>query len=73
MKHTARILIVEDEVLLAKAMAEKFTREGFETLIAKDGKEGLASALENHPDLIILDIIYANHGRHRNAQKASRG
>ncbi len=51
------ILIVEDEVSMLTALRDKFSREGFVVLQAKDGQEGLDSALTNHPDLILLDII----------------
>lgn len=52
-----RVLIVEDEQLLLEALREAFTQEGFEVLIAADGEEGLKLAVENHPDLILLDIV----------------
>jgi DNA-binding response OmpR family regulator len=52
-----KILIVEDEYALLSALAENFIREGFEVIKAKDGEEGLASALEMKPDLILLDIL----------------
>lgn len=52
-----KILIVEDEISLLKALADRLTREGFSTLEAKDGLEGLNMALQEHPDLILLDII----------------
>ncbi|OGE33196.1 hypothetical protein A3C59_03715 [Candidatus Daviesbacteria bacterium RIFCSPHIGHO2_02_FULL_36_13] len=52
-----KILIVEDEIPLLKALADRLTREGFSTLEAKDGLVGLNVALEEHPDLILLDII----------------
>jgi DNA-binding response OmpR family regulator len=52
-----KILIVEDEASLRKALRDKLTREGFVTLEAKNGEEGLAVALRDHPDLILLDII----------------
>lgn len=52
-----KILIVEDEKSLRVALADKFTREGFEILTAENGKEGLLSALENKPDIILLDIV----------------
>jgi len=55
MKKT--ILIVEDELPMLKALADKFSLEGFEILEAKDGAEGLAAAIEKKPDLIILDIF----------------
>jgi len=52
-----KILIVEDEEPILRALVDKFTREGFETLEARNGEEGLEIALREHPDLILLDII----------------
>ena len=53
----AKILIVEDEPTLLTALVDKFAREGFTVLTAENGQNGLKSALKNHPDLILLDII----------------
>lgn len=52
-----RVLIVEDEAPERMALVRKIEQAGFETLEAKDGVEGLKSALENHPDLVLSDII----------------
>lgn len=52
-----KILLVEDEIALLDALVLKLNSEGFTTLIAKNGEEGLKVALDNHPDLILLDII----------------
>jgi len=52
-----KILIVEDEPILLKDLSNKFTKEGFEVLMAGDGQEGLNMAIQNHPDLILLDIV----------------
>lgn len=52
-----KILIVEDELPLLKALTDKFAREGFQTLQAQNGQEGLTLARSEHPDLILLDII----------------
>lgn len=52
-----KILIVDDEPMLLTALADKFTRKNFEVITAKNGKEGLTSALENRPDIILLDVI----------------
>lgn len=51
------ILIIEDEAYLRKLLKEKLTKEGFEVLEAGDGKVGLETALNKHPDVILLDII----------------
>lgn len=51
-----RILVIEDESPLREVLVEKLSIEGYETLEAADGEEGLDLALENHPDLILLDL-----------------
>ena len=52
-----KILIVEDENLMLEALKEQLEREGFIVSAAKNGNDGLAIALEQKPDLILLDII----------------
>jgi two-component system phosphate regulon response regulator PhoB len=51
------VLIVEDEQMLLSALQRKLESAGLNVLTAKDGSEGLKLALENRPDLILLDII----------------
>lgn len=51
------ILIVEDDVSLLRALRDNFIQEGFTVLSATNGEEGLARALGEHPDLILLDLI----------------
>ncbi|KKQ51839.1 hypothetical protein A2865_04415 [Candidatus Woesebacteria bacterium RIFCSPHIGHO2_01_FULL_39_17] len=51
------VLLIEDEKLLSKAIKKKLEKNGFDVLEAYDGGEGLAVALEKHPDLILLDIV----------------
>lgn len=51
------ILIVEDDLSLARALDDKLRNSGFKTIVGKDGFDGLESALKFHPDLILLDII----------------
>jgi CheY-like chemotaxis protein len=53
----AKVLIIEDEEVLAKVLREKFTGEGYETEVAKDGEEGSAMAKKSRPDVILLDLI----------------
>ncbi|MBU2541984.1 response regulator [Patescibacteria group bacterium] len=52
-----KILIVEDEPSLLKALEIKFIDEGFEVIKAVDGKQGLEMSLLEHPDIILLDIV----------------
>lgn len=53
-----KILIIEDEPSLSAPLIEKFQQEdNFEVAIAVNGQGGLESALKNHPDLILFDVI----------------
>ena len=51
------ILLIEDDPLLSKMYTAKFTNEGFKVLVAGDGEVGLRIALDNKPNLILLDIM----------------
>jgi len=53
----AKILLIEDDQILAKLYQAKFQKEGFETNLALDGQEGIAHMKTFNPDLIILDLI----------------
>jgi two-component system phosphate regulon response regulator PhoB len=52
-----RILIIEDERSLVKPLEYNFAREGYETIVAHEGTEGLRKAQTVLPDLILLDIM----------------
>lgn len=52
-----KILIIEDEEMLARTLAEKFGRSGFDTAIAHTGNTALKMAGEYKPDVILLDIL----------------
>lgn len=52
-----KILIIEDELPLAQAIAYSLKREGYQVRIASDGQEGLRFALTEKPDLVILDLM----------------
>ncbi|HPT30012.1 MAG TPA: response regulator [bacterium] len=51
-----KILIVEDDITLAKAISYEFEQENFEVFTAYDGEEGLKTAEQNLPDLMLVDI-----------------
>ena len=52
-----RILIIEDERGLTDVLEYNLKREGYETVVAHDGQEGLRKAQTLLPDLILLDIM----------------
>jgi len=52
-----RILIVDDETELVKAIQIRLEQAGYETLVAYDGQEGYEKARKEKPDLIILDLM----------------
>jgi len=51
-----KILVVDNEEVVRKAVAEELEEDGFEVILAKDGKEGLKFALDKKPDVILLDL-----------------
>jgi DNA-binding response OmpR family regulator len=54
---TVRVLLVEDEVLLAEAIRQGLTAAGFVVDVAHDGVDGLWAASENLYDVVILDVL----------------
>lgn len=57
MVKAKKILIVDDEQLVIKALREKLLSEGFAVDSAYDGQEALLKVAKAKPDLILLDII----------------
>jgi two-component system phosphate regulon response regulator PhoB len=52
-----RVLIIEDARELTDILTYNLDREGYETIVAHDGQEGLRKAQTHLPDLIILDLM----------------
>ena len=52
-----RILLVDDERDIAEALSFALTSEGYEVDIAGDGEEGYRLALNDPPDLLVLDVM----------------
>lgn len=57
-----RILIIEDERDLTQVLTYNLQREGYETIVAHDGQEGLRKAQTLLPDLILLDLMLPTMG-----------
>lgn len=54
---SARILIIEDEVKIARFLELELTHEGYQVEMEHDGRRGLEKACSSSFDLIILDVM----------------
>jgi DNA-binding response OmpR family regulator len=52
-----KILVIDDEPELVKAIEIRLKANGYQVIFAYDGEEGIQKAFLEKPDLIILDII----------------
>jgi len=52
-----RLLVVEDEVRLARALKRGLTADGFTVAVAADGVSGLSAAREGRFDAVLLDVM----------------
>ena len=52
----ARILLVEDNEMNRDMLSRRLTRKGYDVIVALDGEEGLRRALEDEPDLVLMDL-----------------
>jgi len=53
----AKILVVEDEPNMVAGLRDNFEFEGYQVITARDGVEGLQRALDESPDLVVLDVM----------------
>ncbi|OGH18926.1 MAG: hypothetical protein A3F31_02335 [Candidatus Levybacteria bacterium RIFCSPHIGHO2_12_FULL_38_12] len=53
----AKILLVDDDQALATVFQTALKNAGFQTVVAYDGKSGLAKAKSEKPDIILLDQV----------------
>ena len=56
-KEVRTILIVDDEPTIRDMLKHNLKREGYNTIEAEDGAQAVNIALEQKPDLILLDIM----------------
>lgn len=63
MAPRAKVLVIEDEAALADSIRYNLEREGYEVLVASDGSVGLVTVRDEHPDLVLLDLMIPSmHG-----------
>lgn len=52
-----KIAVIEDEPSISQLYKLKLTREGYDVVIAGNGRDGLALVLKERPDIILLDLL----------------
>lgn len=52
-----KVLVVDDEPDILEFIEYNLKREGYEVVLASNGKEGMEKAVAHNPDLIILDVM----------------
>ncbi len=57
METKKKIVILEDDLALAKSLSSALSKNGYEVFSAVDGETGLRLIEEKRPDLIVLDIV----------------
>ena len=57
-----KILLVDDSETILQLEQMILAKEPYKLLIAHDGAEGVAQALENSPDLILMDVVMPRMG-----------
>lgn len=57
MRSKPLVLVVDDEKSLVLIAERVLQKEGFDVITASNGVDGLKQALENIPDVIVLDIV----------------
>jgi len=52
-----KIILIEDDEVLAKVLTEEIKEAGFEVMRAETGVSGLALVQKEKPDLVLLDVV----------------
>jgi len=60
-----KILLVDDEAEIVKAVQIRLTQANYEVIVANDGQEALDKAYKEIPDLIILDLMLPKMDGHK--------
>lgn len=52
-----KILVIDDDVLMLRAMTRILVADGHDVVTASEGSRGMAIYRDTHPDLVITDIV----------------
>ena len=53
----ARVVVIEDELTITRAIADRLAAEGWEVTTAPDGPSGVRAVSEVRPDVVVLDVM----------------
>jgi two-component system, OmpR family, alkaline phosphatase synthesis response regulator PhoP len=56
MANVSKILVVDDELKIARLVRDYLTEAGFDVILAPDGPSAMASTRSEKPDLVVLDL-----------------
>jgi len=72
-KAGARILVVDDEKEILRALQRNLSAHGYEIFTAKSGEEALEEIANHRPDLMLLDLGLPGLSRPRRVQEGAGG
>ena len=55
--HTLKVMIIDDSKTIRRTAETLLSKAGYEVITAEDGFEALAKVVDNHPDIIFMDIM----------------
>lgn len=58
--HKMKVLLVDDDVELTDLLKEYLEQEGFDVMVAHNGKDGVSAALSGQHDVAVLDVMMPN-------------
>ena len=67
-----RVLVIEDEPDMVRGLRDAMQFEGFQVFSAGTGQLGLAEARQQHPDLIILDLMLPDQNGYQVCEEIRR-
>ena len=56
-KHGARILVVDDEKEIVRALSRSLSAHGYLVITARSGEEAVKATIQHRPDLLLLDLV----------------
>jgi CheY-like chemotaxis protein len=56
MTISAMILVVDDDDDVRIGVSTRLKMAGYQTMLARDGEEGIAAAVESNPDAVVMDV-----------------